>query len=118
MAVDASARDGFLPGDIALADVLLLHGYAMGGGLLDAVESLTGDQVDAAIRGFMVLGMPDLAALVRDVRERATSSDPDVLEALELEASSWYAALVPSDSVLDRAFQPVLDDRPELFAAV
>jgi hypothetical protein len=117
-APDAGSRDGFHRGDTALADVLLLHGYAMGGGLLDAVQSLLPEQVSAAADGFVLLGLPDVAGLALEVRERAAAADEAALGELEIEASVRYAALVPSDSSLDGAFQALLRDQPELFAPV
>jgi hypothetical protein len=115
---DAGTREGFLPGDDALADVLLLHGYAMGGGLLDAVTSLLPEQVEAAAEGFALLGLPAVSSLVRDVRARAATDDLDALGELEVEASQGYYALVPSDSALDGPFEALLRDRPELFAPI
>jgi len=117
-APDAGSREGFGQGDDALADVLLLHGYAMGGGLLDAVGSLLPEQVSAAADGFVLLGLPDAAELALEVRDRAADADDDALGELEIEASERYAAVVPSDSSLDGAFQALLRDRPELFAPV
>ncbi|MCA0330689.1 MAG: hypothetical protein LCI03_12410 [Actinobacteria bacterium] len=117
-APDAGSREGFGQGDDALADVLLLHGYAMGGGLLVAVQSLLPEQVEAAADGFVLLGLPDAADLVRDVSDRAMSANQDALGELEIEASERYAALVPSDSALDGAFQALLRDEPPLFAPV
>ena len=45
-------------GDIAIASVLALHSLAMNGGLLDAVERLTPEQLAAANAGFRALHNP------------------------------------------------------------
>jgi len=53
-----------LRGDLALTAVLRLHSLAMSGGLLDAIERLTGPELDAAESGYTWLGHPDAAQVI------------------------------------------------------
>jgi hypothetical protein len=99
--------------------VLRLHNLAMSGGLLDAIERLTGPELDAAESGYAWFAHPDAAeviAFVRDqVRAGALESD-DRAERLEREADQRYADLIPADATLHSAFRRRLAEEPSAFA--
>lgn len=107
-------------GDVALADLLLLHGEAMNNGLLHAVtDALTEDELDRALAGYRYFGLDDLAALVASVRTdalHAGEDDPGLGDRLEEEADRRYAAVVPDDETLARAFEAHFERSPESFA--
>ena len=108
-----------LRGDSALTAVLRLHGLAMSGGLLDAIERLAGPELDAAECGYTWLGYPDAAqvvAFVRDqVRAGALESD-DRAERLEQEAGQRYADVISGDAVLRSAVRRRIAEEPSAFA--
>lgn len=62
----AMERGGEQPrqGGVALASLLFLHNLAMNGGLLDAIERLSRDEIDQAVSGFRYFGLNDAAEIV------------------------------------------------------
>jgi hypothetical protein len=92
----------------------------MSGGVLDAVESLDADVLDQAEAGFRWLDLPDVAAVILDVRAQVESQvlDDDQAEALEIAADDKYNSLLPADSTLELAFRTRLGQIPDAFAAV
>jgi hypothetical protein len=108
-----------LRGDSALAAVLRLHNLAMSGGLLDAVERLTGPELDAAERGYTWFGHPGAAqviAFVRDQVHAGALESADPAERLEHEADQRYADVIPADATLHGAFRRRLAEEPSAFA--
>jgi hypothetical protein len=105
-------------GDLALENLLKLHGLAMSGGLLSALEMLSNAEVDAAIDGYRWMDLGYAADSVRMVRGEISSGalDDDVrAEALELDADQAYYAAVPKDDTLQAAFRAKLAERPGSF---
>ncbi|MGY1713135.1 hypothetical protein ACI78R_01635 [Geodermatophilus sp. SYSU D01106] len=111
-----------LPGDAALAAVLLCHGMAMNGGLLHAVEGLEPGQRAAAVAGFRLLGLEAAADAVEDVARQAAvlrEDDLDAAERLEVEAGRRYDAALPEwDATIEQAFRAHLAAHPEAYAPV
>ena len=98
-------------GDRALAAALRAHSELMSGGMDKAVcDSLTSEEVTAAVQGFRFLGLENLAAIFEEaytVRE-----DEAQLDRLE----EAYHALVPQDQVLVDAFEGFYRQHPREFA--
>jgi len=95
-------------GDTALAALLLAHGLAMNGGVSHAMESLTRDEVVAAIAGFEFFGLAEAA----DVFRQAPGGSEEADEGLD----AMYTAAIPSDEALAHAFRLKLVSNPEAFA--
>ena len=109
------------PGDLALASALGVHNLAMSGGLLDAVERSSPDQLDAADAGFRWLRMAaaaDVVAIVRREVQAGVLDDDQRAEALELRADDEYADVVPTDQTLVDAFEARLAEEPGAFASL
>lgn len=105
-----------LPGDRALADVLLAHGYAMNGGLLHAVEDLKPTELVAAMAGYRFFGLTGAVGLIEEATRRLGEGlDDDALDALEAELDQRYAE-VGDDQVLTEAFERRLAESPNDFA--
>jgi hypothetical protein len=107
------------PGDVALSSVLSLHSLAMSGGLLDAVERLGPDALDAAESGYRWLRLgpaADVVAMVRREIEDGALDDDYRAEALELGADDEYGRVIPTDQVLVDAFESRLAEEPDSFA--
>jgi hypothetical protein len=108
------------PGDVALSAVLRLHGLAMSGGLLDAIERLSDPDLDAAQDGYQWLDLNDASEGIRFVRSQIADGALDNdrrVDSLEQEADARYAAAVPQDETLVTAFTRCLQQRPEAFAS-
>ena len=105
-----------LPGDRALADMLLAHGYAMNGGVLHAVEDLEPGQLDAALSGYRYFGLTGAVELMEDVGRRIRQGlDDDALDRLESESDERYGE-VGTDAVLTEAFERRYSAHPDDFA--
>ena len=108
-------------GDRALAAALLLHSSAMSGGVLDAVEHMTDEELDAAEAGYRWLHVPAaseaIAAVRRAIAEGALD-DPEKASALEMSADDHYDEAIEDDAALDNAFRARLSTDPDAFAAV
>jgi uncharacterized protein YpuA (DUF1002 family) len=108
-----------LHGDAALTAVLRLHNLAMNSGLLDAIERLTGPELDAAERGYTWLGHPDAAQVIAYVRDQVHSGaldSDDRADRLEQEADQRYADVIPGDATLHSAFRHRIAEEPSAFA--
>jgi hypothetical protein len=105
-------------GDRALAAVLGLHGLAMSSGLVDALERLTTEEVDAAEAGYRWLGLGAAADVVAAVRGdlAADGMTDEAAEALELRADEDYGHAVPTDDTVLQAFRTRLSAEPDAFA--
>ncbi|MEM7467874.1 MAG: hypothetical protein AAF387_13455, partial [Pseudomonadota bacterium] len=105
-----------LPGDKALASMLLMHGLVMNGGLHHAVDFLSDAELDAAVSGFKYFGLNT----VLDVIEKILS-DPSLKQwndANERIANKLYYAVSPDDELLVAAFDERYANSPQDFAPV
>jgi hypothetical protein len=104
------------PGDRALVSLLRVHGRAMNGGVLHAVES---DELTAALDAYRFFGLHDAAMVLDEYRRRLEASpSSDELDQLEPEADLRYADVIPDDSTLVEAFERLYASEPNLFAPV
>lgn len=101
-------------GDRALADLLTAHGLTMNGGVLHAVECLTGAQLAAATAAYRFFGLDLVAELLLDAR-RVFEMNVG-LEDAESKLDSRYAELIPDDSLLEERFENHLRAMPSDFA--
>lgn len=109
-----------MAGDVALRDVVTLHGSVKNGGLTDALQSYESDEefpLDRVIAGYEYLGFAEVAALIASARPRVTeaASDPDACEDLELTLDPQYDL---KDEDLTRALRLKLEAAPGDFAPV
>ena len=108
-------------GDRALAAALLLHSSAMSGGVLDAVENMTDEELDAAEAGYRWLHVPAASEAIASVRRAIAEGaldDPEKASALEMSADDHYDEEIEDDAALDNAFRARLGTDPDAFAAV
>ncbi len=103
-----------LPGDRALADLLLAHGLVMNGGVLHAVECMTAEELFDAEAGYRFFELDGVASLLS--RSRQILSAGDSLESHEHKLDSQYAQMIPSDSLLADRFEERLKSSPADFA--
>ena len=103
-----------LPGDRALADLLRAHGLAMNGGVLHAVECLTGGELSDAEAGFRFYGLDGVASLL--ARARGVFETADDLGSHEQQLDGEYAQMIPSDGSLVERFEKRLRSNPSDFA--
>jgi hypothetical protein len=103
-----------LPGDRALADLLRIHGLAMNGGVLHAVECLAAEELTDAEAGYRFYGLAEVASLLS--RARKLFETGDNLEFHEQQLGRQYADLIPSDSSLVECFEKRLQANPSDFA--
>lgn len=106
-------------GDRALHAVLVLHGLAMSGGVLDAVTALSGERIAAASDGCRWLGLGAVADLIDSVQAEVRAGvldDDDRADALEASADGAYHDAVPRDLVLVDAFRLRYARSPSDFA--
>jgi hypothetical protein len=118
----AMQRGGPAPrsGDLALAAALSLHSLAMSGGLVDAIERLGTEELDAAESGYRWLGLDPAAeavAIVRSEIGNGALDDDEREESLERRADEAYTQAIPSDEALMDAFQAKFSDDPQGFAS-
>jgi hypothetical protein len=104
------------PGDRALADLLYAHGLVMNGGVLNAVECLTAEELSAAQAGYRYLGFDVVASLLS--RARSILEEGDDLGDHEANLDAEYSELIPSDSSLVERFKSQLESSPSDFAAL
>ena len=108
-------------GDRALAAALLLHSSAMSDGVLDAVQNMSDEELDAAEAGYRWLHVPAaseaIAAVRRAIAEGALD-DPERASALDLSSDDHYDEAIEDDAALDSAFRARLSTDPDAFAAV
>lgn len=106
-----------LPGDTALAAVLLAHGSIMNGGVLNFVEEYDVTEVDAAVAGYRWLGIDPIAELLVEVREKvARVGGPKHPGKLERRSDKAYAKVIDDDSDLEDYFRRAFAERPDDFA--
>ena len=108
-------------GDAALAAALRMHSSAMAGGVLDAVEHMTDEELDAAEAGYRWLHVPAASEAIAEVRREIAAGaldDPERASALELSSENQYHSAIEDDAALDNAFRARLATDPDTFAAV
>jgi hypothetical protein len=114
---DATA---LLPGDRALAALLVLHGLVMNGGVLHAVECLDPQELAGAISGYRFFGFDDVAVMLADTKSFAEVHDDlyshDDTDSIEADLDKRYLASIPSDSTLFARFAAYLLRNPSEFA--
>lgn len=124
-AVDlASPADASHPGDAALLTVLTFHGLVTNGGLFNAVELHTHDEVypnDAVVDAYRFLGLEDAGAAIdnavleqRDLRLDDEADEDDIEDA----AARIDATYTLDDEDIDAALEVALANYPEAFAPV
>ncbi len=107
-------------GDVALAAALRLHSSAMSDGVLDAVENMTDEELDAAEAGYRWLHVPAASEAIAEVRRAIADGaldDPERASALEMSADDHYEEAIENDAALDNAFRARLRTNPDSFAA-
>lgn len=108
-------------GDRALAAALLLHSSAMSGGVLEAVQNLTDEELDAAEAGYRWLHVPAASEAIAEVRRAIADGaldDPGRASALDLSADDHYDEAIEDDAALDSAFRARLSTDPHAFSGV
>lgn len=99
-----------------MADLLLLHGLVMNGGVHHAVESLGAAELAAAADGYSFFGLGDVALFLR-----GAGDDPTLCkwtDETEGVANRRYSEMVPDDGHLFRCFERVFKERRGMFAPV
>jgi hypothetical protein len=119
----ATASGGPEPreGDTAVASVLAVHNMAMSGGLLNAVEQFSPEQLEAAEAGFRWLRLgaaADVVAMVRQEVKAGALDDEGRSEALEMRADDAYSLVIPTDQTIVDAFEVLLAQVPTAFAPI
>jgi hypothetical protein len=108
-------------GDTALAAALRLHSSAMTGGVLDAVQHMSDEELDAAEAGYRWLHVPAASEAIAAVRRAIADGaldDQDRTNALELSADDHYDEAIENDAALDNAFRARLRTNPDAFSSV
>jgi hypothetical protein len=108
-------------GDKALAAALRLHSSAMSDGVLDAVQSMSDEELDAAEAGYRWLHVPAASEAIAAVRRAIADGaldDPDRASALDLSSDDHYDEAIEDDAALDSAFRARLGTDPDAFASV
>ena len=108
-------------GDRALAAALHLHAAAMSGGLLDAIETMSEQELDAAEAGFRWLHVPTVTELLSRVRRQVAEGvleDEERAARLEFSAENSYHEAIENDAALEAAFKARLHTDPDAFSSV
>src|SRR5438094_245227 len=103
-----------LRGDRALADLLRVHGLAMNGGVLHAIECLTASELSDAEAGYRFYGLDGVASML--LRARTIFEMGVDLGTHEQQLDRQYAAMIPSDSSLVERFEKRLKSHPSEYA--
>src|SRR5258708_4142494 len=88
------------PGDRALAALLLVHGLAMNGGVLHAVECAAPHELDDAKSGYRFFGLGDVVVVLADAKALVESGVE--LDSFEAELDKRYSALANDSALFDR----------------
>jgi hypothetical protein len=89
-----------LPGDRALAALLLVHGLAMNGGVLHAVERATPHELDDAKSGYRFFGFDDVVAVLTEAKALVDSGVE--LDSFEADLDKRYSSLANDSVLFDR----------------
>ena len=101
-------------GDRALTDLLVLHGLAMNGGVLHAVECLTPGELYDSKAGYQFYRLDDVACLLSHARTLLETDDN--LEFHESQLDRQYADIIPDDASLFERFREHLRANPSEYA--
>ena len=101
-----------LIGDLALSELLRLHGYIKNGGVLHGVEGFGSDDWEFALEGYRLFGLGDIADFLIDAKKRFQTTEDT--GALESEANEHYYASVTNERLLG-ALRARLVSHPEDF---
>jgi hypothetical protein len=101
-------------GDRALAALLRLHGLAMNGGVLHAVECLNAQELEEGKSGYRYFGYDDVVDLLAEASSALETSDD--LGSIESKLDRRYAALISDDSALNARFEAHLQQKQNEFA--
>jgi hypothetical protein len=101
------------PGDVALAAVLTFHGMVMHVGALDAIESLTADELAAARDGYRYFGYGNVAGII-GAGQAVLAQGLDAA-ALAETLDDAYAAII-EDGAIMHAFVAHYDREPAAYA--
>jgi hypothetical protein len=110
-----------LQDDDALTAMVHLHGLAMSGGLLDAVEGSSEVELAQFVAAYRYFGLDDAADVVEWVAQQVSLLDPQSLEGeeeLERQADRRYGDVVPDDSALVHRFERKYQEQPQAFTPV
>lgn len=95
-------------GDRALAALLLAHGMIMNGGIQRALESLSTEELEAAIGGYQFYSLDDAARLLTEALNEGIDD--------EKEADERYAEAVPDDEAISARFRTVFAASRNVFS--
>jgi len=100
--------------------MLSVHGIAMNGGLLHAIEFHDRQELDAGCAGLRYFGLDAAAEAIEQLADQAArlgpDPSPDRLEDLEQRAEQRYDALIPTDAALFDRFAATFEAHSEQFA--
>jgi hypothetical protein len=88
----------------------------MNGGILHAVECVTGQDLSDAAAGYRYFGFEAVSSLLS--RAKAILDAGQDLETHELQLDRQYAVLIPSDSYLGERFETHLQENPSEYAPI
>lgn len=100
-----------LEGDRALADLLLLHGLIMNGGVQYVLQALASDEFHAAIKGFRYFGLNDVASFLEESVDATEYQQ-------EQQANQQYYKLLPNDETIAQRFEELFQRNPKAFAPI
>jgi hypothetical protein len=103
------------PGDTALAALLTFHGMVMNVGVLDAIQSLTAEELAAARAGYRYFDFANVAGVI-GAGQQAIAQGLD-LALLETTLDEAYGAIV-EDGALMGAFAAHFEREPAAYAPV
>jgi hypothetical protein len=111
----ACSTSGLLPleGDLALSELLRLHGRIMNGGVQHGIEGFDSQDWPFALEAYRLFGLDDVADFLIDAKIRIQAAED--AGALEDGLNTHYYSSVGGDRIFD-AFAAVLRSHPELFA--
>jgi hypothetical protein len=106
--------ESWLPGDRALAALLLAHGHVMNGGVFHAIELLSEDELDEAIAGYQFFGLDSVQKVFVHAKDMARKGEE--IGPYEAVFNSDYQKLIPSDAALGFAFEQHFNNNPQDYA--
>lgn len=103
-----------VPGDLALEAMIAFHSATMNGGMLNAVECLSSEHLEATKQAYRYFGFDDVGALI-DAAQSALCRAEDA-ESLEEAFDRQYWARIPDDTALVSTFELHYRKNPESYA--
>jgi hypothetical protein len=102
------------PGDRALASLLRAHALVMNGGVIHAIECLTGEQLADAKAGFRFYGLESIVSTLSQAEAvLRAGEDPEIYES---ELDQNYSGMIPDDVFLVSIFRNHLNSKPSEYA--